>query len=377
MDDAPPSPDPALAPPAARSGDAAVEAAAGVDGARDAVEHAVERIAPLLRGVGSALEGQSETIELSVGCLVAGGHLLLEDLPGTGKTTLARALALASGLRFRRVQMTADLLPADVTGARYPVLGSGAAAPGEPGSGGPAGSAPELRFVPGPLFSQVVLADELNRTPPRTQSALLEAMAEGHVTVEGERHDLPRPFFVVATQNPIEFAGTFPLPESQLDRFMMRLAPGYPGRGAERRMLRDRRDRVPIDELSARIETVDLLEAQRAVDRVVVAEPVEDYLLDVIDATRTSEEFALGASPRAALDLDRAARAMALLDGRDFVVAEDVRRLAVPVLAHRLVLRDPAHDGTDQRHALAALVDGLDAPRIGTDGTLHGPGPHR
>ncbi|MEM1451649.1 MAG: MoxR family ATPase [Planctomycetota bacterium] len=346
--------------------------AAAANGRGATIGRAVERLAPLLEGVESALEGQRETIELAVGCLVAGGHLLLEDLPGTGKTTLARALALASGLEFRRVQMTADLLPADVTGARYPVLGPPAATQGDP-----AGAPPELRFLPGPLFSQVVLADELNRTPPRTQSALLEAMAERHVTVEGERHDLPAPFFVVATQNPIEFAGTFPLPESQLDRFMMRLAPGYPDRDAERRMLRERRERVPIEELSARIDANDLVDAQRAVDDVIVAAPVEDYLLDIVDATRTSSEFALGASPRAALDLDRAARALALLDGREFVVAEDVKRLAVPVLAHRLVLRDATHDGTDQRHELAILVDDLDAPRLGPDGALLGPAQRR
>ena len=312
---------------------------------------------PLLDGVGAVLEGQSDTIELAVACLIAGGHLLLEDVPGTGKTTLAKALAMASGLDFSRVQMTADLLPADVTGARYPVLESG------PGT-------PRFRFMPGPLFSQVVLADELNRTPPRTQSALLEAMSEGHVTVEGEQHDLPTPFFVVATQNPIEFAGTFPLPESQLDRFMMRLIPGYPDRAAERRMLQSRRDRTPLAEVAACTDAESILAARAAVDEVHVADPIEEYLLDIVASTRTSPDFVLGASPRGALDLDRAARALAVLDGRDHVVPEDVRRLAIPVLAHRIVLHDATHDGTDTRHALAALVDTIPAPQLGPDGTL-------
>ena len=246
--------------------------------------------------------------------------------------------------------MTSDLLPQDLTGASYPVMGAG----------DDLGSTPEaaFRFAPGPIFSDLLLADELNRTPPRTQSALLEAMAERAVTVEGVRHRLPWPFFVIATQNPTEFAGTFPLPESQLDRFMMRLTPGYPDRAAEGALLRDRRGADPLDATEDTLgmngaESVRsaIRDAMRAVDEVAVAEPILEYTLDIVAATRGMDNgtdaaapavaapaFFLGASPRAALDLDRAARARALLDGRDFVVPEDVHELVIPVLAHRLIL---------------------------------------
>ncbi len=327
---------------------------------------------PIREALVGVLRGQEQIVEYSLACLLAGGHLLLEDAPGTGKTTLARALALASGLAFQRVQMTADLLPADVTGARYPVLQGGPQLHDSVGlhqSTGRSGG-PELRFVPGPIFSQVVLADELNRTPPRTQSALLESMAERHVTVEGERHELPRPFFVIATQNPIEFAGTFPLPESQLDRFMMRLSPGYPDREAERQLLRDRRRGDPLDGLGPAIDESALLRAIQATDDIVVHEAVEDYVLDITSATRTSDSFELGVSPRGVLDLERAARALALLDGRSFVLPEDVRRMVGPVLVHRLVTIDAGADPDESGRLLDALLSSIPAPQIQPDGSL-------
>lgn len=331
-----------------------------------------EALAALRGALAGVLRGQDEVLELALACLLARGHLLLEDAPGTGKTTLARALAQATGLQFSRIQMTADLLPSDVTGARYPMAAPGGA--GADGTGdqvAPGGLAHgEFRFIPGPLFTQVLLADELNRTPPRTQSALLESMAEGRVTVEGEEHPLPDPFFVVATQNPAEFAGTFPLPESQLDRFMMRLAPGYPGRDAERAMLRDRRRIDPLAELSPAISEGDLQAALRAVESVEVAPAVEEYLLDLVQATRRDPAFVVGASPRATLDLDRASRALAHLDGRRHVVPEDIHRLTGPVLAHRLILRDESYESGAAEEELARLVAGVDAPQLAPDGSL-------
>lgn len=362
------------------------------------------RLEPLQRALGQVIRGKDELLASAVTCLIAGGHLLLEDVPGTGKTTLARALAAASGLRLQRVQMTSDLLPQDLTGASYPVAQNGSQNGAGPGAG--LDSTPSFRFIPGPIFSDLLLADELNRTPPRTQSALLEAMAERAVTVEGTRHALPWPFFVIATQNPTEFAGTFPLPESQLDRFMMRLTPGYPSRSAERALLHDRRGTDPLAEAERQRELRDrqddgadsvraaIRDAMGAVDEVVVAEPILDYILDLVAATRggSSDDFNvdpsvssgpmnasplfsplffLGASPRAALDLDRAARARALLDGRDFVLPEDVYELLIPVLAHRLIPAESGFDGQSSPEALLRQVLGtVKPPRLNADGDI-------
>ena len=326
------------------------------------LEEAASALHALRTTLEGVLEGQRETIEGALACLLAGGHLLLEDAPGTGKTTLARALAAAVGLDFRRIQMTADLLPTDITGASMPVFDSADRRL----------QAPEFRFVKGPIFGEVVLADELNRTPPRTQSALLEAMAERSVTIDGESHSLPDPFFVIATQNASDFAGTFPLPESQLDRFMMRLVPGYPSRDAERRMLRERRGQDPLDGVQPAIERPTLRAAIALVDDVVIAEPIEEYLLDIVRATRSSDEFTLGASPRAALDLDRVSRALAALDGRDFVTPTDVKEMAIPVLGHRVMLRDVSRDLDLADSVLSGIVESIPTPQLAPDGSLVG-----
>lgn len=282
--------------------------------------------------------GKREVVDLTLICVLAGGHMLLEDVPGVGKTTLGLALARALGGEFRRVQFTSDLLPADILGGNVLEAGGG------------------LRFRPGPIFANVVLADELNRTPPRTQSALLEAMNEGQVSVDGTTHTLPRPFVVIATQNPHEFHGTWPLPDSQLDRFLVRTSMGYPAREAERSILRGE-SRAGAEEAAALAPPV-LQGLIDAVGTVRVHPEIEDYVLDLVAATRRAAELARGVSTRGAEALLRAARAHAVLRGRDHVVPEDVRGLAVPVFSHRVLCR--AETGGDAgaeavRRILAAV----------------------
>jgi MoxR-like ATPase len=276
--------------------------------------------ASLRESVGTAMVGAQEPLRLLTAALLANGHVLVEDVPGVGKTLLAKAFARSLGLSFARVQGTPDLLPSDVTGSS--ILDAGA-----------------FRFVPGPVFNNVVLFDEINRATPRTQSALLEAMQERQVSVDGVTHELPRPFVVLATQNPIELEGTFALPEAQLDRFLVRVDVGYLDEPDERQMLRRLREG---DDLVTKIEPVvqasDLESVSQSVRSVLVAEEVESYLLSVVRATREHADIRLGASPRSAVALYRASQAWAALDGRDFVLPDDVRRLVRPVLAHRLVL---------------------------------------
>jgi MoxR-like ATPase len=278
--------------------------------------------------------GKRHVVDLALVCVLAGGHLLLEDVPGVGKTTLGLALARAVGGSFRRVQFTSDLLPADILGGS--VL--------DPRDG-------SLRVRPGPIFTNVLLADELNRTPPRTQSALLEAMNEGQVSMDGESFALPDPFIVIATQNPHELHGTWPLPDSQLDRFLLRTSMGYPDRASERLVLRGDARRGADDGVAISLEVLRGL--KEAVSVVRVHEDIEDYVLDLVAATRAASGLARGASTRGAEALLRAARAHALLAGRDFVIPEDVRTLVVPVLAHRVVAR--AESGSEA--AAAALRD--------------------
>lgn len=294
---------------------------------------AAEQAGRLCQEIEKALCGKPLVVRSAVEALVSGGHVLIEDVPGVGKTTLARALASATDARFQRVQFTSDLLPSDVIGGVLPEFREDA-------------RVGELRFAPGPIFAQIVLADEINRASPKTQSALLEAMAEGGVTVDGERHPLPEPFFVVATQNPFEHHGTYPLPESQLDRFQRRLELGYPGRDDELSVLRG--DSVAdVESVSAVLSVEEVKGLQRASRRVKFEDAVLCYLLDIAAATRDRDDIAVGVSTRGALAHRAASQARALLDGRDFCIPEDVRDTAPTVLAHRLILdsgnASPAH----------------------------------
>ena len=276
--------------------------------------------AALRDSVGTAMVGAHEPLRLLTAALLANGHVLVEDVPGVGKTLLAKAFAHSLGLAFARVQGTPDLLPSDVTGSS--VLDSGA-----------------FRFIPGPVFANVVLFDEINRATPRTQSALLEAMQERQVSVDGTTHQLPRPFIVLATQNPIELEGTFALPEAQLDRFLVRVDLGYLDEPGERQMLRRLREGDDlVDRITPVVQAADLASVAETVRSRLVSEEVEGYLLAIVRATREHHDIRLGASPRSAVALYRSSQAWAALDGRDFVLPDDVRHLVRPVLAHRLVL---------------------------------------
>jgi MoxR-like ATPase len=270
--------------------------------------------------IARALLGKDEVIRLAIVGLLAEGHLLIEDVPGIGKTLLAKALARSLDCSFHRIQFTPDLLPSDLIGTSVFHQPSG-----------------EFIFKPGPLFAQVVLADEINRATPRTQSALLEAMSDRQVSVDGETRPLGPPFIVVATQNPYEYEGTYPLPESQLDRFLLRVRIGYPDRAAEREILNCHRDGEPVDRLEPVLNRDDVLQLQQAVRQVRVEKTLGDYILDLLAATRSHPDVYLGGSTRAALSLYRAAQALALIEGRDYVVPDDIKRLAGPVLSHRLL----------------------------------------
>jgi MoxR-like ATPase len=278
-------------------------------------------VAPLVDAVSKVFVGKPEVVRLTVTTLIARGHLLIEDVPGIGKTLLGVALAKSFGVSFRRIQFTNDLLPSDVLGLSVFDAKEG-----------------RFDFKPGPVFSHVLLADEINRSTPKTQSALLEAMSEQQVTVDGKTHALPDPFLVIATQNPVEYHGTFPLPEAQLDRFLMRVRIGYPTHEDELRILRER-DRAPSpDELKPVLNQADVLALQRQVDEVRVDDALLDYAVRIAEASRRAKGVRLGLSPRGTLALCRAARAHALADGRSHCVPDDLKAVAVPVAAHRLLL---------------------------------------
>lgn len=295
---------------------------------RDAVSVA-EELGKLQANVASVVLGKPEVIRQAVIALIADGHLLLEDVPGVGKTLLAKAMARSIDCTFRRIQFTPDLLPADLLGTSIFHQPSG-----------------EFRFQAGPLFAQVVLADEVNRATPRTQSALLEAMGERQVSLDGETRSLGPPFYVIATQNPYEFEGTYPLPESQLDRFILRTSVGYPNRVAERDLLKQHREGEPVDQLQPVLHASDIVKLQERVREVKVSDAIADYILEIVEATRARPDITLGASTRAAIGFYRATQAAALMDGRDFVTPDDVRSLAVPAIAHRIIARASGLAGT-------------------------------
>jgi len=300
----------------------------------------------LLHNLERVILGKTEELSLVLVALLAEGHLLLEDVPGVGKTTLARALARSLQLDFRRVQFTPALMPSDI-------LGSAILLPGEG----------RFEFAPGPIFTSVLLADEVNRASPRTQSALLEAMSEGQVTIDGISRALPAPFFVVATQNPVDYQGTYPLPEAQLDRFLLRLELGYPAPEQELELLYAQQQEHPLATLQPVIDGETLRRLQREVRQVRVARPVAEYLLRLVARTRGHAELALGGSPRAALALFQASRARAFLGGRDYLLPDDVQGLARPVLAHRLVLRPQArYAGRTARQGVDQILDEEEVP---------------
>jgi MoxR-like ATPase len=283
-------------------------------------QHIKEAAAKVKENVERVIVGKAEVVELAVTALLCEGHILLEDVPGLGKTVLAKSIAKSLGCTFRRVQCTPDLLPSDITGTY--VFNQKTA---------------DFEYRPGPVMSQIVLADEINRATPRTQSALLEAMQERQVTTEGETRPLPRPFLVIATQNPIELEGTFPLPEAQLDRFLMKIQMGYPGIEDDRRILERFKSKDPLDELQTVITADELLKMQKECREVHVAADVEDYIINLIHATRKHPSVELGASPRAMLAMYNAAQAYAALHGRTFVTPDDIKYLMTPVLTHRII----------------------------------------
>ncbi len=302
--------------------------------------HAQHKIQSLLNQLNTVITGKSLQVQDCVTCLLAGGHLLIEDVPGVGKTTLAHALARTFGLSFTRVQFTADLMPSDLTGVSIYERGTQA-----------------FVFHPGPVFTQVLLADEINRASPKTQSALLEAMEEKQVTVEGATRPLPQPFFVIATQNPHDQLGTFALPESQLDRFLMRISLGYPDRASERELLAggDRRDMLAT--LPPLLTQDELTELQRQVQAVHAAAPLLNYVQDLIAATRSGRWFMQGLSPRAGIALMRAAKAQALIEGRDYVAPDDVQAVLPQTVAHRLVpVGDAGRGSVEQVRAMLESV---------------------
>ncbi|HXG85370.1 MAG TPA: MoxR family ATPase [Pyrinomonadaceae bacterium] len=280
-----------------------------------------QKIGQLQAAIETVIKGKSETVKFALVALLAKGHLLIEDVPGIGKTTLANALARSLDLSFQRIQFTSDLLPSDVIGLSIFNQRRG-----------------DFEWKPGPIFANIVLADEINRATPKTQSALLEAMSEEQITIEGVSRRLPLPFMVVATQNPAEHHGTYPLPESQLDRFMLRLHVGYPNKSDERNILRDRERENPLNFVESVMNEADILELQQLSSKVRVDDVLVDYLLNIVAQTRENDALELGISPRGTLSLFRSAQAFALIDGRDYCIADDIKRLVLPVFAHRLIV---------------------------------------
>jgi MoxR-like ATPase len=307
----------------------------------------LDRIRALKANVESVFMGKPGVVDRLVCTLFAGGHCLVEDVPGVGKTVLAKALAKSLDVTFRRIQFTPDLLPSDVLGV--PVYSS---------------RREEFIFKKGPVFANVILADEINRTTPRTQSSLLEAMSENQVSVDGISHPLPAPFIVIATQNPVEYEGTYPLPESQLDRFLMRVAIGYPSANDELRILDSQKRRHPLETLGAVMTGAEVEDIRRTTREVAVEDSVAQYVLDLVSATRASDFLDVGSSPRGSLALYRAAQAWALVAGRDYVVPDDVKEVVVDVLAHRIICKRSfaGFDSASSRDVVAGILEEVPVP---------------
>jgi MoxR-like ATPase len=303
------------------------------------VQHAIETV----------VRGKPDAVKLSLVCLLAEGHLLIEDVPGVGKTTLAHSLARTFDCTFRRIQFTSDLLPSDILGVSVF---------NQPGQ--------TFDFRKGPVFANIVLADEINRTTPKTQSALLEAMSEGRVSVDSHTYPLPHPFMVVATQNPIEHHGTYPLPDSQLDRFLLRIKMGYPGNDEEKTILRQQVRQPDLEQIKPVMQAEDIVQAQMQVCEVRVDESLLDYIMAIVDATRRSEFLLIGASPRGSLALRRAAQALAFYEGRNYCIPDDIKRLALPVLAHRVIVSSkfssPYKRSEEAEAILAEILQSVDVP---------------
>lgn len=310
---------------------------------------AITKTKELQQTIEKVIRGKSDVIRLSLIALLAGGHLLIEDVPGVGKTTLAQSMARSFNCSFNRIQFTSDLLPSDIVGLS--VYNQ---------------RIDNFEFRSGPVFANVILADEINRTTPKTQSSLLEAMAEGHVTIENKTYPLPKPFIVLATQNPVEHHGTYPLPESQLDRFMMRISMGYPEMSEEKQILRNQMTRHPIEDIEPVMQASDVVELQKLVRNVRVDDLILDYLVKIVNATRSSDLLELGVSPRASLSLLHASQACAVLEKRDYCIPDDVKQLVLPVFAHRVVVN--ARYGSSKRHTeeaesvLQEIIKSIEVP---------------
>ena len=308
-----------------------------------------EKIGLLIEAIETVIKGKREVIEQALIALFAGGHLLVEDVPGVGKTTLAHALALILECRFHRIQFTSDLLPSDIVGISIY---------NQPRQA--------FEFKPGPIFANVILADEINRTTPKTQSALLEAMSEGQVTADNQTIELPKPFLVLATQNPVEHHGTYPLPESQLDRFLMRIKMGYPSLEDEKEIFRSQSQAHPLSSLQAVISSGEVLQIQEAVRAIHIDESIIDYALQIVERTRHSEFLSLGVSPRGSLALLRACQSRAYVQGRDYCLPDDVKRLVAPVLAHRIVANQRAAStlrrNEEAERVLQDILDSVEVP---------------
>ncbi len=319
----------------------------GLKATREILPEAAAKVARLIENIERAILGKNEAVKQVVAVLLARGHVLIEDVPGVGKTTLAHALALSINCEFRRIQFTPDLLPSDLIGVSVYDQRTG-----------------EFVFHRGPIFSNVVLADEINRTTPRTQSALLEAMNDFQVSVDGRTYKLAEPFMVLATENPIEYAGTYPLPEAQLDRFLAKISIGYPDRDSELRMLEAHRSGVPLDKtLDPVLDAGEVLRLQEAVRGVKVDAALANYILEIANKTRGTKALALGVSPRGCLMLYRAAQALAFAEGRDFCLPDDIKRMAVAVLAHRVVEKGALSGGRrDARKIVQEIVEEVPVP---------------